>query len=187
MSHPAIEKAKQIGKVAHEHGWKGSFNSEVLLGQRITTLHARRNGEAVMMAWTEKALDSASYSIMGRETKLTCARQVLGHIRGWPDLIKLVKRFPDNDFRVKLVEDYRRVPFDWREAKPSEILENLIGHEIHWYSTLSDKIYSDFVHVPKGRKKNKLEVKTIGNRRMLNFIGNQGFRSVMLDQIIQVG
>ena len=189
--HQAIIKAKRIGRVAKEHNWRGSIESEVVHGKRITVLSATRNDETILLRWDDNLLTKANYSISFSENEvhlvqLACAKEALDRIEGWPDLEDLFKWFPDQS-RCALAEKYRRVPFNWREDSDEEILSKIVGRKIFWYSHISQRTVSDVVLELKGKKAKNIQIRHIEHRKMLNFIGKDaGFRSVLLDTVFKV-
>lgn len=181
--HPAVMKAKRIARIAVENGWQGNIQHD----KGATLLTAERNDESIIVGWQDNVMINAAHYILGKETQLHCAKQVLEYVEGWPDVLKLFRWFPNMN-RPTLVEKYRRLPFDWENDDDDTIISNLIGRQIFWYSHISMKMYCDVVLEPKGKKSNKFEIKHVGHRKMFNFIGAQaGFRSVLLDALVKVG
>jgi hypothetical protein len=182
--HPAVAKAKQIARIAVQYGWQGNIDSEVIGNERITSLSATRNDEALTMSWINERLNRAGYSIFDQYTNISCAKHAIKKLIAWPDVIELIKMSRDKGANpVPLVETYRRLPFDWENDPDDEIIAAVKDHQIHWYSHLSGKVHSDVV-LPK----KKTEIKPVGHRKMLCFIGSQaGFRNVMLDTVLKVG
>ncbi len=183
--HPAVIKAKRLGRIAFEHDWKGNIESE----SGTTIFRAWRNDETVMMQWNSTSLVYGEYRVFNYKQNLSSTSLARKVIEGWPNISRILKYIPDGEFKGDFVKRYSNVPFNWETAPNDEIIAAMIGRQIRWYSTLSNKIQTDIVHRPKTTaQKGKLEVKQVGNgRKMFNFIGNQGFRSVLLDTLIQVG
>jgi hypothetical protein len=189
--HPAVIKAKRLARVAVENGWTGSIDSDTENDCRITVLKANRKNsdESICVEWTNNSMSSAVHSLMDGTVsfQLPCAKSVSTVFAGWPDVMHLIKVAPVEE-RLEIVKRYRKLPFDWENDTDEYILSKLIGTQIFWYNHVSAKIYSDNVLVPKKGKKNHIEIKPIGHRKMLNFIGSHaGFASVMLDSILKVG
>ena len=188
--HPAIVKAKKLASVAVENNWTGSINSEVENNCRTTVLTATRKGsdESIRVEWSNNSMSSATHSLMDGTVifQLPCAKSVSNVLSGWPDVMQIIKVTPAEQ-KPEIVRRYRKLPFDWENDSDEEIIAKLVGTQIFWYSHISTKIYSDNVLVPKKGKKNHLEIKPIGHRKMFNFIGSHaGFASVMLDSILKV-
>ena len=189
--HPAVIKAKRLARIAVENDWTGTINSEVENGCRITVLKAHRkdSDETVKVEWTNNQMSSATHLLMDGTVlfQLPCAKAVSNVFVGWPDVMQIIKSVP-SEKRAEVVSRYRNLPFDWVNDTDEEILSKLIGNQIFWYSHISTKISSDTVLVPKKGKKNHVEIKPIGHRKALHFIGSRsGFASVMLDSILKVG
>lgn len=189
--HPAVVKAKKLARVAVENNWTGNIESEIVNDCRITTLTARRkdSDESVRVKWKNNSMTIAEHILMdGTVTfELPCAKAVATVMSGWPDVMQIIKAIPQEK-KPEVVRRYRKLPFDWENDSDEFILTKLIGSQIFWYSHVSTKIYSDNVLVPKKGKKNHVEIKMVGHRKMLNYIGSHaGFSSVMLDSILKVG
>lgn len=186
--HPAIAKARFIGKIAHQYDWKGAMESEVQEGDtRVTTITGQRNDEYFQMQWTNEKLSHAIYFIhLGEEKheiKITHAKQMIEKLAGWPDIFDLFKWFP-NANRPLLVEKYRRLPFN-HDDDNDEIISKLLGCKLFWYGHETTKYHTDVV-LPK--RSNKVRIQDIGHRKLFHFIGAQaGFRSVLLDTLLKVG
>lgn len=188
--HPAVIKAKKLARVAVENSWTGNITSDVESDCRITVLNANRkdSDEAIRVEWRDNQMASATHILMDGTVsfQLPCAKSVSAVISGWPDVMQIIKMIP-HEKRPEVVRRYRKLPFDWENDSDEFILSKLIGTQIFWYSHISTKIYSDNVLVPKKGKKNHVEIKPVGHRKMLNFIGSHaGFASVMLDSILKV-
>jgi hypothetical protein len=185
--HPALVKVRHIAGIAADNGWKGKIDSEVIDGQRITTLAAMRNDESISMQYKNNEMTDADYYIFDKLMSLQSASQVIEKIQGWPDILKLFKWFPNSN-RPLLVEKYRRLPFDWETDDPNAIMDTMMGRKLFWYSHLSNKIHTDIVLEKQPNKQsNKFEIRPVGHRKMFNFVGVLGFRSVLLDTILKVG
>ena len=180
MTHPAVVKAKKIARVALENGWKGSIEHE----SGTTDLTAWRDDERIHVKWIANTMESAEHTLFSHVSQLSCAKAVLKVIEGTPDIMVVIKNAPLID-RPKLVEKYRVVPFDWEHDDDETIIANVLGRKLFWYSHQATKIQEDVVYIPKG-KKNHIEIKPVAHRKMLNFVGQGGFRSVLLDTIIKV-
>jgi hypothetical protein len=89
--------------------------------------------------------------------------------------------------RPKLVETYRKLPFE--HSEPNDvIMPKLLGQQLTWYSHEHNKITTDLVLYPKGAKSKQYRIADVGHRKIFHFIGSQaGFRSVLLDTVIKVG
>lgn len=185
MTHPAVVKAGQIGRIAAEHGWKGNLDSKVVEDKRITVIKGQRKDESFCLTWENNHLVNGTYSFFSKSTQIHSASQALTFICGKPDLARVFKKEPVID-RLDVVERYRELPFDVETATESEIITALSGRTIYWYSPITGKIWEDVVQKPT--KKKAFEVRNVANgKRMFNFIGQQGFRSVLLDQLFKVG
>lgn len=189
--HPAVVKAKKLARIAVENNWTGTINSEIENGSRKTILKATRkdSDESVQVEWINNQMNSATHSLMDGTVlfQLPCAKAVSKVFSGWPDVMQIIKSVP-SEKRAEVVRRYRNLPFDWENDSDDEILSKLIGTQIFWYSHISTRIYSDNVLVPKKGKSNHVQIKPVGHRKALHFIGSHsGFASVMLDSILKVG
>ena len=185
MGHPAVIKAQKIAAIAVENGWKGKIDTEVIESQRITTLDAWRNDEKVKLIWRDEQYLKGTYMLFDRVTLLHTAKGSLERITGWPSIRQVLKFAPEDGDQKAIINRYKRIPFDWENDDPNAIINKLIDNRIYWYCIKSGKVYDDVVLIPKG--KSRIEIKPIAGRRLFNFIGTVGFRSVVLDTIIQVG
>lgn len=184
--HPAVVKAQKIARISKENGWHGSIDSNIIEnGCRVTHLNGKREDERYTVVWQNNHMIRAEYSIFGKEIELPCAKHVLSHIKGWPDVVNLFKWFPDMS-RIELAEKYRRLPFDWQTDSDQDILNCLAGKHIWWYSHMSNKISSEQVIIPR-KKTQVCNLKWVGHRRLFTFTATQfGIRSVLLDTILKV-
>jgi hypothetical protein len=182
--HPAVAKAKQIASLAVPNGWTGNLESEPENDYRRTVLSAERLDEQLYVEWRNNALHRAEYYVLGHRVQLSCAKDVMKIVKKYPDVVKMIEIAHKSGYNpVPIVERYRRLPFDWENDPDDEIIAAVKDHQIHWYSHLSGKVHSDVV-LPK----KKTEIKPVGHRKMLCFIGSQaGFRNVMLDTVLKVG
>lgn len=182
----SVDKAKKIARIAVENGWTGTIEMD---GPTVT-LKTIRNDEKIICLWIDQHLDQATYSLMigkGRSWNLQCAKLVTEKLTGWPDLGNLFKWFPEAN-RPTLVNKYRRLSFDWENSSDDEIIANLVGRQVFWYSHSSVKMQCDVVLEPKSKKKSQIEIRPVGHRKLFNFIGAQfGFRSLFLDTIVKIG
>lgn len=190
--YPAVIKAQKIGAAAKEFDWHGSINSEMLNGYRTTILDCYRDDEIVCVTWQDNLMVMAQYSIFGKLIELSCAKAVLDRITSWPDVIELLKWFPEMN-RPTLVAKYRRLPFDLEADSDDSILKTLAGRHIWWYAELVGERYSyakvrnEWVMEPR-KKSQVYNLKHFDNGRTLfNFTtADTGMRSVFLDTILKV-
>lgn len=188
--HAAVIKARFIGRVAHQYDWKGNYSSDVIEGQRITTITGQRNDEYFQMQWNDEKLAHAIYFIhVGsekHEIKITTAKKMMEKLSDWPDILDIFKWFPKAN-RPLLVQKYRRLPFDLEEDSNEEIISKLLGCKIFWYGHQTAKYHTDVVLPTMGNKTYKTRIVDIGHRKLFHFLGAQaGFRSVLLDTLLKV-
>lgn len=186
LKHPGVVKAQEIASlaVAQDPKWSGKIDSEVVDGKRITRLTAQRNDESIEMTWRGAVYLGGTYRLFDHAINLASASVARSKITGFPNIYK-VRRYAPKGNKVATVAKYRRVPFDWQEDDPQDIINTLIDRRIYWYHSEFATIHDDVVLKPKGKK--TIEIKPVGHRKLLSFIGTLGFRSVLLDTIIQVG
>lgn len=188
--HPAVVKAQKLATIAKEHGWGGSLSSEIVpltnqrIDTRITGLKGRREFERFRVEWRDTTVTSIEYSIYGEVEKID-GPTLLRKIKGWPDVVEILERFPLLN-RAGVVELYRRLPFDPENPNSLAILSALDGtSEIWWYSHDSG-IRHEKVAVPK-RKSLPFSIQNVGHRRLLVFkTPDTGLRHVMVDMILKV-
>lgn len=186
MSHPAISKAKQLGRAAHHNGWKGSIEHDP--STLTTEFVAERNDEHLYVKWVDNTMDKAEYYILGKRVQLACAKDVLKILRGWPDIIALLKLArAENVSGPYIVETYRRLPFDWENDSDEDIMAAMVERKVYWYNRIDCKVTSDFVTRPR-RKSQIFEIRQVGpHRKIFHFVGTQcGMRSVLLDMVLKV-
>lgn len=182
--HPAIVKASSLGNLAGAHQWKGQLDSEVVGRERKTNLQLVRNDEAMAFWWTNQTLSSASYSIFdSTPVEITSKSQLLGFVTGWPNLIQLFDTFPKFN-RPNLVQRYRRLPFRFDESN-DEIIDSLIGCTLWWYDREISAVRTDTV---KSKRDKRFRIVDVGHRKLFHCVMVEtNFRSILLDQLIQVG
>jgi hypothetical protein len=96
--------------------------------------------------------------------------------------MELFAAFPNMN-RPKLVEQYRKLPFDMDDSD-DKIIDSLIGRKLYWYNRELAKIESDTV----GKRTKRFRIQPIGHRKLLHCVCIEtNFRSILLDQLIQVG
>lgn len=189
--HPALVKAKFIGKIAAQHDWKGNMASDISSGDiRVTTITGQRNDEYFQMQWTGEKLSHATYFIaidgQRHDVKITHSKKMIEYLTGWPDIIKMYQWFPEVN-RPWLTERYRKLPFSMDDPN-EKIIECLVGQKISWYGHQSVKIHEDVVLPKKSKTLKTLHIVDIGHRKLFHFMGAQaGFRSVLLDTLLKVG
>jgi len=182
----AVVKAAKLARAAKANGWHGTFNSEEIEGERLTTLEVTRNDEYVVVCYTGNSMVRGEYKLFERTWNLHCASVALERLESWPDLIKMFKWFPNKN-KPSLVESYRRLPFSFEEEN-SAIMAKLMGHSLFWYSHEFRRLQTDVVIVPKKATTKNYRIVDVGHRKLFHFIGAQaGFRSVLLDTLIKVG
>lgn len=183
--HPAVIKAKRLGRIAFENGWKGSLDHDPATS--TTELSAERNDEHIYVKWIDNTMDKAEYYILGKRVQLSCAKDVVKILRGWPDIIVLMKLARAlNISGPDIVETYRRLPFDWENDSNEDIMAAMVERTVYWYNRIDGRVESDFVTKPR-RKSQIFEVKPVGHRKIFNFIGTQcGMRTVILDMVLKV-
>lgn len=181
--HPAVVKANQFGGLANKYGWKGHLTSEVIDRRRVTTLIMTRGEDEIFQSqWVNKNLSSARYSIFGRNFPIANKVELIRYLSG-PDLMWLFREFPDMN-RPLLVEQFRRLPFGENDDD-STIINSLLGKRIWWYNRELSKIETDVVK-PKADK--RFRIAPVGHRKLFHCTCVEtNFRSILLDQLIQVG
>lgn len=182
----AVVKAAKLAAAAKHNDWHGSFDSEVIEGERITTLEVTRNDEYILVCYTGNTMNHGEYRLFNKVWNLHCASVALDKLQDWPDLIKMFKWFPQYN-RPTLVDVYRKLPFDLDDPN-DEIITKLIGLKLFWYSHTSSKLHTDVVMQPRRSDTKNFRIADVGHRKLFHFIGAQcGFRSVILDTLIKVG
>ena len=181
-----VYKVMKLAGVAKANGWHGTVESDVTDGVKYTVLQAARNDETMTICYRDGTMVDSEYTIFGAVTNIYCPSTALDKLAGWPDLLKLFKLFPNMN-KPKLVETYRRLPFDFSEPN-DEIMQKMIGRQVTWYSHTSTRIDTDIVLVPrKNTKKENFRIVDIGHRKLFHFIGSSiGFRSILLDTLLKV-
>lgn len=181
--HPAVVKANQFGGLANKYGWKGHLTSEIFDRQRVTTLIMTRGEDEIFQSqWVNRNLSSARYSIFGRIFPISNKVELIRYLSG-PQVMWLFREFPDMN-RPLLVEQFRRLPFDWENDDDETIIDSLIGRKIYWYNRELSKIETDTV----GKRSKQFRIAPVGHRKLLHCVCLEtNFRSILLDQLIQVG
>ena len=66
------------------------------------------------------------------------------------------------------------------------VIATMMGRKVFWYSSLSNKIHCDVV-LEKSKKNKNFAIRDINHRKLFNFVGVQGYRSILLDTVLKVG
>lgn len=182
--HPAVLKCQQILKLAKVYGWTPNKSmsgvGQLPDGKQRTTLAIERNDEGIVLTYHDNTVAVAAYTFMNHVVHYQNRKPLIERIEGWPRVTDLFKWFPSMN-RPLLVVKYRRLPFDENDTD-ANVLDAIVGHRLHWYNRIDGKIYDDIVI-----KSNKNRIQPVHHRRMLHLVcRDSGFRSVMLDQILQV-
>lgn len=181
-------KAMQLGGIAKRNGWTGSIQHNDNLNETI--FRAKRAAERIFMQWANGRLaEKPEYKLLSRVYTLQSQVEVIEKLEGWPDIIKILdinRKRKDPKNPVQLVKYYSRLPFDIEKDDDETIISALVNRQIWWYNSISMKIDTAKVMMPK-KKSQVFSLKQVGHRKMFNFTEPQiGMRSVMLDQIVKV-
>lgn len=183
MAHPAVIKARAIGKIAAENGWKGRIGKDDEFdGVRVTTLIATRNDESISISWLDTRFNYGTYCFFDKTIQIHSSGQAIKIIEGWPDIIALLKVIPIES-RPRVTSVYVKLPFDWENDSDEFIMSQIIDRKLFWYNRIDGKIEIDVA-----MKSQKNRIQPVGHRKLLHFVSPvTGFRSVLLDQFLRVG
>lgn len=176
------ERADTFMDDATEAGWDVEFAEE----EGAVLVTARRGTEVIEIAWEDKKiLHVPQYGIDGGTFK---------NLRNESDARKTLEQPPPQPAskqastrQVKRAEPVKRelkvkLPFDIEDAYDDEILKAVQGRRLIWWNTISESYEDTRV---TGVRHNKIETGT-GGRAILTFISPEGFRSVALEELVQV-
>lgn len=176
------ERADAFMDAAEQAGWDIEFFEE----DGAVVVKAMRGTEVVEIAWEGKkilhvpqyGIDGGTFNNLRNESD---ARRMLEQPAPQPHMQ------PAETHKVKREEPIRRtlkvkLPFDIEEAYDDEILNAVRGRRLTWWNNISESYETTRV---AGVKHNKIETGSAG-RAILTFISPEGFRSVALEDLVQV-
>lgn len=181
-------KSERIKQAALNHGWKAQISPnldryDITLNPADIEWHvyAIREKEAIHVMYLGNRFTSATYSYGNHKQYPARSGAVLKLLAGKPDPRKLDTSDPD-----ELLES-RSVP--WREDTPAvDIMLMVLGKQVTWVRKLDGELCTGYVDrvTNTGKKYFRITLSKAG-RRILEWQDREGFHSVGLDQIIDVG
>lgn len=202
------KESMRIMEAGQQYGWKVEVTkSEPLkeatpnheVGYVRVDVTAERNGEHIHIWWGDARLTVApSYTFGGVETKLRNNAAVLKQMADKPDPSQARRRQRLATRRggesMELIEIIRDLPWEPDELTDPELLKAVYGKTLVWQNGVSGKAESDVVKLgetyqsgPNWNKINFHVTTGTGGRRIINFVGQFGYRSVAADALLRVG
>jgi len=179
------ERADAFMDTAEQAGWDVEFEE----ADGAVIVKAMRDTEVIEIVWEGKRIlhvpqygtDGGMFRNLRNESD---ARRMLEQPAPGPDVKPTVAV---ETRQVKRAEPVRRtlkvkLPFDIEEAYDDEILNAVRGRRLTWWNNISESYETTRV---AGVKHNKIETGNAG-RAILTFISPEGFRSVALEDLVQV-
>lgn len=184
-------KAEGFRQTAIELGWKVSARTDD--GER-TELTVKRGEEAIDIAWVDGVFQyPCLYSHLGSTIQLRNAsaakqRMAIDPEKASEERSRVVTRHHNAESRKTGGARSKRLPFDPDLATDEEILSALSGRRIVWTNGISGVDHSDTV-LPDNRvrmRANRARIEEGPRGRVLHFVGDEGFHSVLIVKIISV-
>jgi hypothetical protein len=201
LSH-MLREAGKLEKAGAEHGWDvRTLDSTTSEGVVLVDCTARRGQEVINIWWENKRLlEAPTYKLAGHEVKLRNASACVQQMAKAPNFEKAARktkaRQSNGDGSAELEPAPETLPWMYLEdPTDGEILKACYASTIVWINGVTGEAETDVVvrSPDAGNRKgnfNKtnyhISVSSSG-RKILNFLGVFGYRSVALDTILRVG
>lgn len=184
-------KAEAFRQAAIELGWKVSARTDE--GER-TELTVSRGEENIDISWEGGVFQHPClYSHLGRTVQLrnaSAAKQRMGMEpeKATEEATRVVSRKHNAEARKSGGERRVRLPFDPELATDVEILAAVQGKRVTWTNGISGADYSDVVTPDRNVrvKANRAKIDEGPRGRILNFVGDEGFHSILVTKITSV-
>ena len=187
-------KSEKMKATALSNGWKAGIVTK-LDAFEVTEdiadiewhLYAKREHEALHIAWRGNKMESGLYTYGDYRRKLWWKTEVLKVIEGQPDPAKF--RTIEKQFLTpEEMQEVRIVP--WEDDTPAvDIMLKVINRKVKWHRKLDGEICEAVVDVNLAEKASAKHFRvytTSAGRRVLEWADTHGFHAVGLDQIISV-
>lgn len=192
-STPSRGKAVAVAEVASQLGWSPEIREEGGLAELTVT----RGAESIHLAWTDGVFTHpCTYSIGSRSILLRNASAAKQRMAMGADKAKEEsERVATRRVGVPKSAPARKakvLPFT-EASLDQEVLDALYGRKITWTNRISGEEEVDYVPAladgSRGTLKQHHAPKIIEgpDGRVLNFVGGNGFRSVLISSIVRVG
>lgn len=176
-------KADDFMDEAEDAGWAVEFAED----DGLVNVHAKRKNEVLDLTWSRTRLEDAHHlsGLPGEVAKR------LSSVKGAIAILHSVPPKPKaqaNGRQVVREEPVKRIlkhkiPFDLDEAYDDEIISAVQGHWLVWWNNTSEDYEKHFCM----KQKNHIKIETgTAGRAVLTFISPEGFRSVALEELVQV-
>lgn len=181
-------KSERIKQAALTHGWKAEVVPKLHRYEKSGDVsdiewhvYAMRDKETMHVTYLGNRFISSTYSYGSYKQYPARSGSVLRLLAGKPDPRKLEGSDP-----VHLMES-RSVP--WEEDTPAlEIMLAVLGRTITWVRKIDGEICTAYLDRTTNTGKTYFRVtQTKAGRRILEWQDREGFHSVGLEQIINVG
>ena len=174
---PIVHKSEKLAEIGRDAGWDAQIIPEFLANNSIKwVVNFTRKPEVMKVTYIDNRFVEASYMCGDKITTPSHKGAVVKVLLGRPDLTKL---------DGKKVAEFKSLSFSPEESPAKEILAELLGKKITWLNSISTELESETIepHRNKGSRYYRI-IRTIDNRRYVEFTTNHGFRAVYLDAIV---
>lgn len=179
-------KADAFMDEAEQAGWDVEFtvdpyDEEHLRGYAVVT--AKRAAEVLDLSWSPTRLIEAHYlsGLSGEVAKkLSSVAGAITRLNSPPPARRKTSSTVKRDVPIQRILKVK-IPFDIEQAYDDEIISAVKGRKLVWWNTIGE--YYDEARV--GLKSLRIETGTAG-RAILTFCSPEGFRSVALENLVQV-
>lgn len=186
---------------ARAYGWEishdlkhGHENGDDRLDVTVT-----RNGEKIHIWWQRgQLLVAPLYVFAGATTKLRNHSAMLQQMGLKPDPISAKKRMERamaaTGEKFDLVEVIKDLPWDPEELEDKELLRLCYGKTLVWRNSITGGVETDWIKAdsenprsgPNWNKVNYKVSRSSAGRRIIKFVGHNGYRAVAFDALLRV-
>lgn len=183
-------KADAFMDEAEQAGWNVEFIDHedvpgyiVVKARREYIAEALRQEEVLDLSWSPTRLIEAHYisGLPGEVAKkLSSVAGAITRLNSSTPTTRKTSSTVKRDVPVKRIPK-EKMPFDIEEAYDDEIFDAVRGRKLVWLNTISE----NYEEARVGMKSLRIETGTAG-RAILTFCSPEGFRSVALENLVQV-
>lgn len=201
-----LKEAGKLEKAGAEHGWlvatKDESNGHAGTETVITVTCVATRGQEVISIWWEnkRLLEAPTYTLAGRVVKLRNASACVQQMAKAPDFEKSARRIKALKRKGLNTQDVEPDPdsLPWiflEDPSDKDILRSCYAKSIVWRNQTTNEVETDVIVRSSDafNKKGNFNASTYHistsstGRRILNFLGVFGFRSVAFDTVLRIG
>lgn len=176
---------------ASEHGWEIEHQIDKGAEPYLEIIVTRGTERIRIWYRNAKLTEAPVYTFAGIDTKLRNLSAMLQQMAEKPDPNAVRRRAQRATQRgasaMQLVEIIRDLPWDPEEMEDRELLKALYGRTIIWENRISGKPEDDNIRTGVNYDKSKYHISySASGRRIINFHGAFGFRSVGVGALLRV-